>query len=55
MEKKEKEEIIKDFTELTLLFEKCKYSPKNINDSDVDRALRMYGKISRTLMRRQIE
>lgn len=45
VEKKEKEEIIKSFAELTKLFEKCKYSTKNINENDVNRAIEMYEKI----------
>ncbi len=45
VEKKEKEEIIKSFAELTRLFEKCKYSTKNINENDVNKAMRMYEKI----------
>ena len=45
VEKKEKEEIIKSFAELTILFEKCKYSTKNINENDVNKAMRMYEKI----------
>ena len=51
VEKKEKEEIIKSFAELTILFEKCKYSTKNINENDVNKAMRMYEKISQIMER----
>jgi len=45
VEKEEKEEIINSFAELTILFEKCKYSTKDINEKDVNRAIEMYEKI----------
>jgi len=47
VEKKERENIIKNFTELTKLFEKSKYSPENINEKDVKRAEELYENIKR--------
>jgi len=41
------ENIIKNFTELTKLFEKSKYSPENINEKDVKRAEELYENIKR--------
>jgi len=51
VEKKEKEEIINSFAELTILFEKCKYSTKNINENDVNKAIEMYEKILQIMER----
>jgi len=51
VEKEEKEEIINSFAELTILFEKCKYSTKDINEKDVNRAIEMYEKISQIMER----